>query len=147
MASILYFEDDFRLAMESEDILTAAGHEVSLAQEFEAALALCLQREFDLVIADLFILKDGKVVPEGGYNLIMRLRSTKPQVRRTWWRDVPILAVSGGLTFAYGLDPKFDPAKPIKHGATSTLAKPFSPEQLLEKVEVLLAGTAPSGAT
>ena len=113
---ILLVDDDENLRSVVKLALTGAGFEVYEAIEGKAALEFLKTQEVDLVLTD--ILMPGMEGAEFIYNL----RSHRPGLR--------VVAMSGGgrllpadcLNLARML------------GATRTIAKPFSIEQLLEVI-------------
>ena len=117
MALILVIEDEKDIRELCRRILTRAGHEVVEASNGEIGTRLYRQEPADLVITDLFM-------PEkDGIEIIRELRRDFPEVK--------ILAISGGARAASGAT--F--LRVAAHlGATATLAKPFSTEDLLSAV-------------
>ena len=123
MARILIIEDDDLLRDVLVTALQAAGHEVFQASDGKEGVRLYEAEPADLVLTDL-------VMPiQEGVETIQQLR------RRN--RDLPIIAMSGGvpnsklyLTIAGGM------------GASRVLAKPFTPQRLIEVVAEILSAQA-----
>lgn len=120
MAEILIIDDDAQMRRLIMRILISAGHRVHEAANGATGMKRFHERLPALVITDIFM-------PEKeGIETIRSLRQVAP--------DLPILAISGSglkdyLNFAMQL------------GATATLPKPFSAEELLETVARLVEGT------
>ena len=129
MATILVLEDDELLARQIAAALSHDGHKVVSFGELDEALAYFDANPVDLVIADIFIRKDGELTANGGITLIAQIR----QFRR---RRTPIIAISGAFSNASG-HLHVGSAKVV--GATETIAKPFHPDDLTECVERMLA--------
>lgn len=120
MASILLVEDDEQLRPMLKIILQEAGHEVHEAHNGKEALEIYGVKPTDLVITDL-------VMPEKeGLETIIELRHTYP--------DVKIIAMSGGGRT--GVQNYLELAK--KFGANHTLAKPFSNQELLDGIQIVM---------
>lgn len=136
MPRILLLEDDLEFGGLVKSGLEGVGYEVVLSENATAAIELLEEEDFDLLIADLFIKVDGKMVSDGGILLIGRIRaamfSDNVLARHG---QMPILAISGGVHF-----PLQDSILKIAQsvGATDSLAKPFDQDELLRKIEQLL---------
>ena len=100
--------------------LRNAGYEVITAMDGEEALQLCLSEHPDLVVTDF------QMPVMTGLELCMR-------VREEGNTQMPIIMLT-----ARGFD--LEPDEMVRAGISSVLAKPFSPRELLAKVESLLAG-------
>ena len=119
MARILIIEDDQLLRDVLAQSLEIAGHVVTRASNGQEGLDLFRASPTDLVLTDL-------VMPvQEGIETIMQLRRVRP--------NLPIIAMSGGvpnsklyLNIAGGV------------GAQRVLAKPFTPQKLLEVVSEVL---------
>lgn len=124
MASrILVVDDEDDVRRLAAQILREAGHTVREAANGVEALAAVAKHPVDLVILDL-------VMPEKeGAETVQELRRKRP--------DLPVLAISGVV----GADFYLHAAKML--GASATLRKPFSREQLIAAVEPLLAQVKP----
>lgn len=120
MARILIIEDDELLRGVLAHALELAGHSVVQADNGQTGVTLFRESPPDLVITDL-------VMPvQEGVETIMQLRKRS--------RDVPIIAMSGGVTNAKTY---LDLAG--KLGAKRMLAKPFTPSFLLQVIDEVLA--------
>ena len=134
MAVILLLEDERAFANNLVRILETESHSVSHFQDVNDALDHFRAFEIDLVIADLFIKKDGQFERQSGLTLI----ST---VRKIISSDVPIIAMSGGFSADWHQSPQMamtavESSKVV--GANVALAKPFHPQKLLNLIEELL---------
>jgi DNA-binding response OmpR family regulator len=114
--------DDHRLLLETNaDFLRDAGYDVVTALDGEEATR-CLQRQrFDVVVTD--ILLPGK----DGIEIIIGLQRSRPKVKVIAISAGGMLRASSHLTVAQRI------------GANQTLAKPFSPEDLLQAIKQVLA--------
>lgn len=136
MARILLLEDDLDFGKLVQTGLEGVGYEVVLCEGATAALKLLEEEDFDLLIADLFIKVDGKMVADGGILLIGRIRAaTFSDGVLARHGNMPIVAISGGVHF-----PLQDSILKIAQsvGATKALAKPFDQDELLRTIEPLL---------
>ena len=126
MVSILLVEDDDELRTLLKLLLTSSGYEVREAPNGTRACAMYQRHRFDLVITDL-------VMPDiDGLEVIMEL------LRRD--KSAKIIAISGG-----GQDRGKEYLRIAqKLGAQLTLSKPFSNEQFLEAVSLVLENSAKS---
>lgn len=121
MARILVVDDEQMIRDFLEYVLVDAGHEVHTAENGFAAQKLCRIMGFDLLITDI-------LMPEmDGMELIQEMQQHYPQMK--------IIAMSGGgrcspqdyLEIAGVL------------GVSSTIAKPFANQDLLNRVEEVLS--------
>jgi two-component system, chemotaxis family, chemotaxis protein CheY len=119
MARILFIDDDATIRALACAMLTASGHQVTLAENGRAGMDLYHKELFELVVTDIFM-------PEqDGIETIEQIRKLN--------RITPILAISSSHR-----DREYLRAATAL-GATATLLKPFQPEQLIEAVDRLLA--------
>ncbi len=128
MARILVVDDDALVRRTIVSVLRNAKHAVLEANDGLPALTLLGRETVDLVIADI-------MMPDlDGIGLILAIRGRHPDLR--------VLCISGG-----GRDASLDfLPMAAKLGADMTLAKPFTPQQLLAAVEAALGmPTAPKG--
>lgn len=117
MTRILVVDDEELARFTIREILTMAGHTIEEAENGDEAIKCQMAEPFDLIVTD--IIMPGK----GGIELITELKQADP--------TPIILAISaGGPT---GDADFLSRAKSV--GADDILAKPFSEEELVEKVE------------
>jgi CheY-like chemotaxis protein len=122
MADILVIDDDPQMRRLIARILMGASHAVREAADGRKGLALVREQRPDLVVCDL-------VMPDmEGIETILTLRSENA--------GLPIIAISGGN------DPLYLNAA-SKLGASASLGKPFSPDELLNLVADLLDAPTP----
>jgi len=123
MARIIVVDDDADVRVLFSLILTDAGHHVIEASNGEEGTRLYREHLPDVIITDI-IMPDKE-----GIETIRELRRDFP--------DAKIIAISGGGSALTGRD-ALSLAKHL--GASSTLAKPFSGQELLDAVQELLTG-------
>jgi len=123
---ILVIEDEQKLARHICSALYRSGHEVSAVHDGAEALASVLKAPPDLVILDL------NLPSMNGLEILLRMQQEKCQSR------VLILTASGDLD---------DRVKGLIAGADDYVAKPFSMDELIARVEALgRRGVAPVAA-
>jgi DNA-binding response OmpR family regulator len=121
MARILLVDDNVELLALAAQHLRNAEHVVATAGDGNDAMRLAQKNAFDLVITDI-------VMPDKeGLETIMELHRKKPTLK--------IIAMSGGGYVA----PEDYLSMARSFGASQTLAKPFSGEELLAVVESVLS--------
>ena len=124
MARILIIDDDDTLRGIIVKSLTHAGHQVTQTNNGRKGVEAYRADPVDLVITDM-------VMPEQeGMETIKILHREFPTLR--------IIAMSGGLE---GSDLYLDLTRRL--GASCTLSKPFTLQQLREAIERVLAAEAP----
>lgn len=116
---VLVIDDDKLVLYTVSRILRNNGDEVLTAQDGHAGMALFRSERPDVVITDI-------VMPEQeGFDTIMQMRREDP--------DAKILAISGGYRSRI-----YDVLSiAAKLGADEVLAKPFEPQQLLDRLRCL----------
>ncbi|MFL5413837.1 MAG: response regulator transcription factor [Myxococcales bacterium] len=110
--SILYIEDDERLARLTAQYLESHGLRVTIAANGNDGLALALKQPPDVVLLDLML------PGLGGLEICRRLREKV---------DTPIIMVT-----AHGEEP--DRIVGLEGGADDYIAKPFSSRELLARI-------------
>jgi two-component system chemotaxis response regulator CheY len=120
MRSILVVDDEAEMLDILRQVLTSAGFRVVTATDGRVASSLLGQEKIDLVLTDL-------LMPEkDGTEVINELRKKHP--------GIPVVAMSGG-----GRMPRGEYLKIARlFGAHAILEKPFTNEQLLSTIELLL---------
>jgi two-component system, OmpR family, phosphate regulon response regulator PhoB len=124
-ASVLVVEDDAALAELLQWHLTSEGHRVRVTADGEEALLLAREDLPDLILLDWMI----ENLP--GIEVCRQLRKDKDTAR------VPILMLT-----ARGEEE--DRIRGLKTGADDYVTKPFSPRELLARVEALLRRSRPA---
>jgi CheY-like chemotaxis protein len=121
MPRILVIDDDINTRELLEELLTAAGHEVVLAENGKRGVTLMnpyLAKPARIIITDIFM-------PEkNGIEIIAELRHRFP--------GVGIIAMSGEV------GPKSLLGAAAQRGADKTIQKPFTAEEILSAVEEVL---------
>lgn len=119
MARILIIDDDDLLRGVLAQALAHAGHEVVQASDGKMGVDQVRSAPVDLVITDM-------IMPgQEGVETISILRRE--------WPDLPVIAMSGGVTHS-----NLYLNIAVKIGARKMLAKPFTPSQLLAAVDEVL---------
>lgn len=144
MTRILFLEDDEEFGKLVFGALKDLGYDVTLCKDATAAQLALKDGTFDLLIADLFIKVGGEIVSDGGILLIGRIRGARASSPLARHRDIPILAISGGAKY-----PKQTSILQValSVGASSTLAKPFDQDALLEEISSLLSNAQQSAGS
>jgi len=121
MSRILIIDDNEDLCAALGTALNRAGYEVAQAQGAKLGLKLFRESKFDLVLSDI-------LMPDtDGLELIFTLRKTDT--------TLPIIAMSGG---GHGSAEHYLHVADVS-GASAVIRKPFSPEELIELIEIQLA--------
>lgn len=125
MARILLIEDDEIVRHAVGAVLRKAGHDVEEAKDGRQGLHLIAAGDHDLYITDI-------VMPQAeGIEVIRAIREMG--------REQPVIAISGG-----GRIDKLEMLRWAgKFGATETLAKPFTMQELSAAVARSLASRPP----
>jgi len=118
--SVLLVDDSDLIHRHTRPILQAEGYEVVEAWDGEQALALCAERRFDLILTDVEMPK------LDGWELCRRIKQD-PKTEH-----VPVVICSS-LGEASDLERGFD------LGADEYLVKPVVPEELVSRLQALLA--------
>lgn len=112
MKKVLIVEDDENILELEKDYLEANGFETETALDGNKGLELALSQNFDLVVLDLMLPKTD------GYEVCRRLRLEK---------ETPVIIVSAKKE-------DFDKIKAFGIGADDYMVKPFSPSELVARV-------------
>lgn len=120
-------EDDAQFGELLKDSLELNGFDVRLAPDATTAAALYEQSPADIFISDIIVIQSGKPVSDGGITAIWRIKSLAQRLGH----KTLIIAVSGAFS-SVGTANLLATAKQV--GAHEALEKPFSPQDLLEKI-------------
>jgi len=111
---VLIVEDEPDMAATMKDILAEAGYHCVVSYESKRALQLVEEEEPHIVLTDL------KMPQMDGIQLLERIKREQP--------NLPVIIVTGYATVHAAVET-------MKKGASDFLAKPFSPDELIVKVE------------
>lgn len=112
---VLVVEDEVMLREGLVDLLEGAGHEVVAVGDGESAVELGVRHAFDMAILDLMLPR------LDGLEVCRRLRLARPAL------PVLMLTARGGES---------DKVEGLRMGADDYMTKPFSPRELLARLEV-----------
>jgi DNA-binding response OmpR family regulator len=127
MARVLVVDDDVTVREVVVTYLKAAGYDVSEAADGESALAALREQAADLVVLDLML------PGLDGLEVCRRLRARGD--------DLPVIMLTA-------LGSETDRVVGLEHGADDYVTKPFSPRELVLRVESVLRRVGErSGAT
>ena len=111
--NVLVVDDEAVIREGLTRILEGGGLAVETAKNGHAAIELLQQKEFDLIITDL------KMPGMDGFEVLNAVKILQP--------DTPVIMITGYATVETAVEA-------MKCGTVDYLVKPFSPEQILEKV-------------
>ena len=121
--NILVVDDESVIREGLTRILEGDAFAVEAAKNGHAAIELLQQKEFDLIITDL------KMPGMSGFEVLNAVKILQP--------DSPVIMITGYATVETAVEA-------MKSGTVDYLVKPFSPEQILEKVRRALEQKNPS---
>ena len=115
MSRILIIEDEEAIADLEKDYLELSGFEVEICNRGDTGLTKALNEEFDLIILDLML-------PEvDGFDICRQVRQEK---------NTPIIMVSAKKD-------DIDKIRGLGLGADDYMTKPFSPSELVARVDAI----------
>lgn len=115
--SVLAADDDQDILALVEFVLRREGHRVTPASDGETALRHALAEDFDLVVLDV------RMPNLSGYEVTKEIRASERL-------EVPILLVSASVQDE-------EVTRGFEAGANDYIRKPFSPKELIERVNML----------
>jgi DNA-binding response OmpR family regulator len=121
---ILIADDEPNIVTALEFLLQKNGYEVLIARTGDAALGLVEKHKPDLVLLDVMM------PVKSGYEVCQRMRE------RPDWRDIKIVMLT-----AKGREVEMN--KGLSVGADLYITKPFSTQELVQKINALLGVRAP----
>ena len=122
--NILLIDDDTLIRRSVARVLLQNGHQVFTAEDGVRGLELYHSQKFDLIVTDIYMPR------QEGIETILTLRRTDP--------DTKIIAISGGGRT--GNTDALEMARLL--GANGVLEKPFRTDQLLAKIQAVMAEPA-----
>ena len=114
---VLIIEDDLSIADLQRDYLEIAGFEIEIVGDGSEGLHRALEEDFDLVIVDIML------PGADGFSICRELRKEK---------ECPILMVSARSS-------DIDKIRALGLGADDYMVKPFSPSELVARVQAHIA--------
>jgi DNA-binding NtrC family response regulator len=111
--NILVVDDESVIREGLTRILEGGAYAVETAKNGHAAIELLQQKEFDLIITDL------KMPGMSGFEVLNAVKILQP--------DTPVIMITGFATVETAVEA-------MKSGTVDYIVKPFTPEQILEKV-------------
>jgi DNA-binding response OmpR family regulator len=121
---ILIADDEANIVTALQFLLERNGYEVLIARNGDTALQMVEAHRPDLVLLDVMM------PVKSGYEVCQRMRE------RAEWRDIRIIMLT-----AKGRDVEM--SKGLSIGADLYITKPFSTQELVAKINGLLAERAP----
>ena len=135
MTRIMILEDDMDFAEMLKMDLVHHGYEVDVTDSGNEAFELLSQQDYDLLIADIYIWKGGRVQNDGGLLLAGRLRRLRITDKSDRRGRIPIIVISGAINRP-GQANILNVASSV--GADAVLAKPFSSDDMHDAVTRML---------
>jgi DNA-binding NtrC family response regulator len=117
MNTILVVDDEAAVRDGLQRILDGERFAVDTCLSGHRAIELLQDKEYDLIITDL------KMPGMNGIEVLKAVKTLQP--------DVPVIMITGYATVDTAVDA-------MKNGAVDYIAKPFTPDQIIEKVEKAL---------
>ncbi|WP_424933122.1 response regulator [Amaricoccus macauensis] len=132
MARIIIMEDDPDEGVLLSQLLERVGHEVMVFPDAQSTLDHLEVSGADVLLSDIFVKKENRLVPDGGVRLISTIR----QLWRVDWTRLPIIAISGGVSIQGGASP-LRIARDL--GADALFEKPVPIDELHLTIEELVS--------
>ncbi|MDU0458309.1 MAG: sigma-54 dependent transcriptional regulator [Geobacteraceae bacterium] len=112
--AILVVDDEAVIRDGLQRTLAGDRFEVETCKSGHAAIELLQEKEYDLIITDL------KMPGMNGIEVLKAVKGLQP--------DIPVIMITGYATVDTAVEA-------MKNGATDYITKPFTPQQILEKIE------------
>jgi DNA-binding response OmpR family regulator len=116
---VVVAEDDEDILQLVAELLEEEGYEIARAADGEEALELISARRPDLALLDV------RMPKVDGFEVSRRIRASADT------REVPVILLTA-------LAREQDVARGIEAGATDYVKKPFSPDELVSRIETIL---------
>ena len=125
---ILIADDEPNIVTSLEYLMQKSGYEVKIARNGDEALALVASFQPDVVLLDVMMPR------KSGYEVCQQIREHPD------WQRIKIVMLS-----AKGREAEVN--KGLSLGADTYVTKPFSNQELIDKIDALLGGGAKPGGT
>ncbi len=120
MAKLLIADDEANIREVVKEYAEFGGYEIDEADDGMEAVSMCRENDYDLVILDIMMPK------LDGFSACKEIRKTK---------DVPIIMMSARSE-------EYDKLFGFELGIDDYVTKPFSPKELMARVQAVLARTS-----
>ena len=137
VTSLLLVDDDSVLAGLWQTYLQRLGYRVDCCGTVADAEILLQSNSYQLLIVDLFLRENGRILEEGGVTLINRVRLNR-NTSKTSPPPIAVLAVTGAPARSAG---KFSAVDSIQNLTDGILHKPVRLEELSLEVRRLVTDT------
>ena len=136
-ASLLLVDDDIALTGLWQIYLQKSGYRVDCCGTVGDAEILLQSNPYRLLIVDLFLREDGRILDEGGVTLINRIR-LKGNLYKANPYPISVLAVTGAPARSAG---KFSAINTVRNLTDGILHKPVRLETLAREINRLIMAT------
>ena len=121
MAKVLIVDDEQKIRAVIREYAEWNGYEVSEATNGMEAVEFCKQNDCDVIVMDVMMPK------LDGFSTVKEIKKTK---------DIPVIMLSARAE-------EYDKLFAFEVGVDDYMIKPFSPKELMARIAVILARTAP----
>jgi len=125
MAKILVVDDERKICAVIREYAEWNGYEVDEAANGMEAVELCNENDFDIIVMDVMMPK------LDGFSTVKEIKKIK---------DIPVIMLSARSE-------EYDKLFAFEVGVDDYMVKPFSPKELMARIAVILARTAPQDVT
>jgi len=121
MAKVLVVDDEQKIREVIREYAEWNNYEVTEATNGMEAVALCAEQDFDVIVMDIMMPK------LDGFSTVKEIKKRK---------DIPVIMLSARSE-------EYDKLFAFEVGVDDYLTKPFSPKELMARIAVILARSAP----